>query len=138
KGAEHLVPHVVGDAVVTLLVMKMMLQMELLDALQERRFGRKVQMLHAVAELVEDRGEQACSEGGEGARRTGDGIAHRQSHDSDGWKGGVKRAEQYPQVMWVLVMVEMNALPGRGREAALVEIAPMQHVAVQQIPDQRI
>src|SRR5688572_3076943 len=59
EGAEQAVPEIVGDAEVALLVMEVMGEVILLDLAHEGALGRRVEMLHAVAELVEQGREDA-------------------------------------------------------------------------------
>src|SRR5262249_6467366 len=53
EGAEQAVPHEVRDAEIALLIVEMMSQVVLLDMAHEGVLRRGVEMLHAVAELVE-------------------------------------------------------------------------------------
>ena len=95
-------------------------------------------MLNAVAEFVEREQGECGREGGSPARWPADQPADRRRDHEDGRERGVERAEQHREVVRVLVVVEVDALPERRGCLVPVEKAGMQHVAMHQILDQRV
>ncbi len=94
-----------------------------------------VEMLDAVAELVETGRDHAAGERGQCARRPADQPADGYGDQSHGRQGCIERAEEDPEIVRVLMVVEMYALPDRGGQGIFVQKPPVQDEPVQGVPN---
>ena len=113
--AKGTVPEKIGDPVIALFAVKVMSKMALFHILEPPCPRRESQMLDAVAKLVRACGKKPHAHRRRRAREAVDEIADGTGENHDGRQRRVERAEQHAQIVGILMVVEMNALPNRSR-----------------------
>src|SRR3546814_10656487 len=92
-------------------------------------------VLDAVAELVEAGRQQAGRKGRHRRAETAQRPADGNGGGGNGRERGVERAEQDLQMIGVMVVIVMYALPGSGCQWRFAYPAAVQHPAVKHVPD---
>jgi hypothetical protein len=141
-GAQNVVPHVIGDAEIAVFIDIVMFVVALLHVLHPLPLWLEGQMLDAMHEFIIAGGQDADRKGQRGPADAvaifGNQRANRGRRDKDRRHSRVQCAEQNLQMVGVLMVVIVDALPRAGQQLEFIRPLTMQDILVQQVPHQRI